>query len=202
MSHARLPIEAVTGSTPIDVLETHTTIQEDRSPVFSLGRAANGDMIALPVDMTSAHGSVSVPLGELTMTLLLAGARPEDRLVINGAAMFDMPDSEREPEAQEESPIILWGGRTIIDRSAREVLVDDQPVHLTPRGFELFTYLGEHPRVALHRNRIYRDVWNMEPFEVSVRTIDIHIRRLRRYLGPELAANIETIRSIGYKLVP
>jgi DNA-binding response OmpR family regulator len=94
---------------------------------------------------------------------------------------------------------VLVLGPAVIRRDAREVTVDDQPIELTGREFDLLTFFAEHPRIVLSRDQLLDRVWGMT-YAGGTRTVDVHVAQLRRKLGrPEL---IRTVRGSGYKAVP
>ena len=82
-----------------------------------------------------------------------------------------------------------------ISRGAMEVVLDGQPVRLTVREFELLWYLvTTRPRVATRENILER-VWGFSS-EVETRTVDVHVRALRKKLGSEA---VETVIGAGYR---
>ena len=86
-------------------------------------------------------------------------------------------------------------GRLVVARGPMTVEVDGVAIRLTAREFELLWFLiVSRPRVAL-RDQILERVWGIST-EVETRTVDVHIRALRRKLGPEL---IETVVGAGYR---
>lgn len=73
-------------------------------------------------------------------------------------------------------------------------------VHLTQKEFDLlYTLMRESPKV-LKRSRLLKSIWGYEKC-VESRTLDVHIKRLRKKLGPEGAIRIKTISGEGYKFV-
>ena len=85
--------------------------------------------------------------------------------------------------------------RLSISRGAMEVVLEGRPVRLTMREFELLWYLvTTRPRVA-SRESILERVWGLSA-EVETRTVDVHIRALRKKLGPEV---VETVIGAGYR---
>ena len=86
-----------------------------------------------------------------------------------------------------------------IDRQAHRVSVDDRPVELSYREFELLAFLAEHPGRVFGRRQLVSSVWNGA--EVGSRTVDVHVRRLRMKLG-RYAAGIVTVRNVGYRYEP
>ena len=83
-----------------------------------------------------------------------------------------------------------------LDFDARRARVRDHEVALSPREFELLAVLQARPGTVLSRNQLRQSVWGEE--EVSLRTIDASVKRLRRKLGPARHA-VETVRGVGYR---
>ena len=86
-----------------------------------------------------------------------------------------------------------------LDHSAHAVTVAGEPVELTSREFDLLAALLAHPNVVLSRDRLLEAAWGGE-FPGGTRTVDVHVAQLRRKL--ERPALIETVRGVGYKVVP
>ena len=86
----------------------------------------------------------------------------------------------------------------MIDTNRRVVSVNGESIVLTFKEYELLYYLMLNKELALDRNRILEAVWGYE-YEGESRTIDMHIRTLRKKLGAA-GSNIKTIRNVGYKL--
>ncbi|BBB91996.1 MAG TPA: response regulator transcription factor [Methylomusa anaerophila] len=90
----------------------------------------------------------------------------------------------------------LYGGLEI-DTAARQVLMDGLSLELSPKEYELLTYLAENKGNALSRQQILDHVWNYDYFG-DLRTVDTHINRLRTKLGDK-GNLIQTIRGFGYR---
>jgi DNA-binding response OmpR family regulator len=90
-----------------------------------------------------------------------------------------------------------------IDRSRRDVRIDGARVRLTYREFELLCHLAARPGQAVSRVELMREVWHDRAHggEVSLRTVDTHVRRLRVKLGP-YARVLTTVRGRGYRFDP
>ena len=84
-----------------------------------------------------------------------------------------------------------------IDKAARQVTVDGNPVDLSYKEFELLNYFIENQGLALSREKILKNVWNYDYFG-DARTIDTHVKKLRSKLGPK-GEYIKTIWGMGYK---
>jgi DNA-binding response OmpR family regulator len=86
----------------------------------------------------------------------------------------------------------------VLNRKAREVAVDGEPVELTTKEFDLLATLLENPGIVVSRDQLLDRVWGMT-YPGGTRTVDVHVAQLRRKLGrPEL---IRTVRGAGYKTV-
>jgi two-component system phosphate regulon response regulator PhoB len=89
----------------------------------------------------------------------------------------------------------------IMDLSSHKVTRDGTDVHLSPTEFGLLRYIMEHPGRVFSREQLLDAVWGHDIY-VELRTVDVHIRRLRKALNydgkqPDL---IRTVRSAGYAL--
>lgn len=84
-----------------------------------------------------------------------------------------------------------------IEVGPREVYVGEDPIQLTPKEFDLLTALVEHRGIVLTREKLLERVWGFT-FLGDSRTIDVHVRQLRRKLGE--ACPIQTVWGTGYKV--
>ena len=91
----------------------------------------------------------------------------------------------------------ISAGGIVIDKSAHVVRIDDEPVELSFKEFELLTYFIENQGIALSREKILNNVWNYDYFG-DARTIDTHVKKLRSKLGDK-GDYIKTIWGMGYK---
>jgi DNA-binding response OmpR family regulator len=89
-------------------------------------------------------------------------------------------------------------GGLVLDTAGRRALVGRRDAGLVYLEFELLQFLMVNAGRALTRAEIYRSVWGEEPCEAT-RTVDIHVHRIRRKLGPEHGRNLVTVRRIGYR---
>ena len=94
----------------------------------------------------------------------------------------------------------MISGSIRINPMTREVFVKDQLIDLTFKEYELLIYLFENSARVVSRDEMLNQIWGFENDGES-RTLDIHIRTLRRKLGPLAAESIKTIRSVGYRFV-
>jgi DNA-binding response OmpR family regulator len=83
-----------------------------------------------------------------------------------------------------------------IDLQARRVHRADEEIHLTRIEFDLLAFLAGRPRAAVSRAALLEHIWG-PPSDVESRTVDSHVKALRRKLGAEL---IRTVHGVGYAL--
>ncbi len=86
-------------------------------------------------------------------------------------------------------------GRVEVDLDARQVQRDGQPVHLAPMEFALLAHLAARPGRVLTRDQLLAEVWGWH--HGGTRTVDTHVRALRRKLGEHL---VRTVHGVGYAL--
>jgi DNA-binding response OmpR family regulator len=90
-------------------------------------------------------------------------------------------------------------GPVRIEMATRRVSVDGQEVQLTRKEFDLLALLAQRPGVVFRREQIISEVWRTS-WEGTGRTLEVHVASLRSKL--RLPALIETVRGVGYRLVP
>jgi len=161
--------------------------------------------------------------GELTRTLpvimLTAKAAEVDRVLgleFGADDYVTKPFSPRELVARvravlrrthgEDVPMpheVFERGRLRLDFDTYEVFLDGQPLALSLREFELLKFFVRHPNRVYDRLQLLDLVWGPE-MHVEPRTVDVHIRRLRKRIERDDAAPelILTVRGVGYKFNP
>ena len=114
-----------------------------------------------------------------------------------------------EAEFEVRCALLLWPGEesapadivTIdnmtINLATYQVSIDDKPVDLTLMEYSLLSFLATHPARAYSRETLLHRVWGFE-YCGGTRTVDVHIRRVRSKVGPQVAAHIVTVRGVGY----
>jgi DNA-binding response OmpR family regulator len=95
-----------------------------------------------------------------------------------------------------EKNLIEVGG-IVLDDNAHEVRVDNTPVELSVKEYELLSYFIINKGVALSREKILNNVWNYDYYG-DARTIDTHVKKLRSKLGSK-GEYIKTMWGFGYK---
>lgn len=97
------------------------------------------------------------------------------------------------PEVKE---VYTHDGLTV-DFTGRLVLIDGVRVEMSPREYDLFFFLVKNRGIALSREKLINEVWGYDFFGDD-RTIDTHIKQLRKILGP-YSKCISTLRGVGYR---
>ncbi|WP_174735224.1 response regulator transcription factor [Mesobacillus harenae] len=86
-----------------------------------------------------------------------------------------------------------------ISKETREVFINEKPVtNLTPKEFELLYYFLQHPRQVFSREQLLERVWGYQYYG-DERTVDVHIKRLRKKLGTADLPFFHTVWGVGYK---
>lgn len=90
-------------------------------------------------------------------------------------------------------------GDLVVDAAAQRVYAADKPVPLGPTEYRLLHFLIGHPDRVYSRERLLDRIWGQNVY-VDERTVDVHIRRLRKALAPHgLDRLIQTVRGSGYR---
>lgn len=84
-----------------------------------------------------------------------------------------------------------------INLATYQVSLDGEPVDLTLMEYSLLSFLATHPNRAYSREVLLHRVWGFE-YCGGTRTVDVHIRRIRSKVGPQIASHISTVRGVGY----
>ena len=95
---------------------------------------------------------------------------------------------------------VLTSDGLMLDPVSHRVTVDDQEIRLGPTEFRLLRFLMSHPERVYSRVQLLDNVWGANVY-VEERTVDVHVRRLRKALAPTGHDRIiQTVRGSGYRL--
>lgn len=155
-----------------------------------------------------SDGTASVPI-----LMLTARTEEADRvrgLEIGADDYVTKPFSPRELSARIKAILrrvrpalsgsVLRYGGIEMDTTTHKAVRDGIPVPLGPTEFRLLRHFMEHPTRVFSREQLLDSVWGHDVY-VELRTVDVHIRRLRKALnGDTLPDVIRTVRSAGYAL--
>lgn len=104
----------------------------------------------------------------------------------------------RRSRGDEEDGSVAVGGLRI-DGAAHRVYAGDAPIHIGPTEYRLLHFFMTHPERVYSRTQLLDHVWGGNVY-VEERTVDVHIRRLRKTLEPHaLDALVQTVRGAGYR---
>ena len=107
-----------------------------------------------------------------------------------------------EPEFEEEfvEEDVLKGGRVVMDVERHVVTVDDEPVSMPLKEFDLLEYLLRNSGRVLTRGQLIDRVWGAD-YVGDTKTLDVHIKRLRSKIevNPSAPQHLVTVRGLGYK---
>lgn len=104
----------------------------------------------------------------------------------------------RPPVVGPDAPQLLQGAIRLHEGSHR-VLLNGQPLELAPREYRLLYFFMNHHDHVYSRQQLLAQVWDQNP-TLGERTVDVHVRRLRRVLEPFNCADyIQTVRGFGYR---
>lgn len=104
---------------------------------------------------------------------------------------------ERAPVRDEAAAEVLLCGPLRVDRAAHRVWVEEREIKLTALEFRLLVTLYDHKNRVLTRAQLLDEVWNIAA-EITTRTVDTHVKRLREKLGAA-GQLITTVRGVGYR---
>lgn len=146
----------------------------------------------------------------LPVIMITAKAEEEDRILgldVGADDYITKPFSVRELKSRiqavlrrsmpDEQPIKI--GQLFLDPVSQRVKAGDSSLDLSPTEFKLLHYFMGHPDRVFSRSQLLDQVWGTGVY-VEERTVDVHIRRLRKQLEPyNLAALLQTVHGSGYR---
>lgn len=106
----------------------------------------------------------------------------------------------RRTAGSEESSVLKVEGLTL-DQESRRIFLDGKPIEMGPTEFNLLQFFMSHPERAYTRGQLLDHVWGANVY-VEERTVDVHIRRLRKALqtpDADYSELVQTVRGTGYR---
>ena len=104
---------------------------------------------------------------------------------------------KRVQQAQSNDRDVVELDGITVDFTGRLVYLDGKKIDMAPKEYELFFYLVRNRNIALSREKLISEVWGYD-FYGDDRTLDTHIKMLRKSLGP-YSGRIVTLRGVGYR---
>ncbi len=138
------------------------------------------------------------------LVLVPAEAAPETQVLPGVPGVPGVPGAPGVPGTQAPGgsrPARTAGRGISVDSERRNAYVDGRLLDLTYLEFELLAHLTEHPQRVHTRDHLVSAVWGYGHVGDG-RTVDVHVARLRRKLGPAYRDTIVTVRRVGYKYTP
>lgn len=104
----------------------------------------------------------------------------------------------------EQSHSMICAGGIEIDLTSHTVHVEGNSMELTVKEYDLLVLLVKYPNRVFTSRQIFDSLWNPYGLEDDVRTVAVHVSNLRKKLESAFASHsyIQTVRGVGYKLVP
>lgn len=168
------------------IFEARASAQSHLAEVESLVEKAGGSMLVI-VDDTNVE-SVELPSLVPYDFVMHDAGRAECSVRVQRLL------GTRETSARAESISV---GNMEVNLATYQVTVAGEPVDFTYLEYALLAFLVQHPDHTFTRDILLQNVWGFDYYGGS-RTVDVHVRRIRAKLGPNLAQHLETIRSVGY----
>lgn len=141
---------------------------------------------------------VIVPADQLGQLRLPVQMRSD--FVVSGASVDECAARVRQllhPGNESTASDYVTVDNMTINLATYQVTVGGSPLDFTYLEYALLAFLVTHPGRTYSRDALLRRVWGFDYYGGS-RTVDVHVRRVRAKLGPELAQHLETVRSVGY----
>ena len=148
---------------------------------------------AVPILMLSARGEEYDKLHGFELGIddyVVKPFSPKELMMRVGAIL-------KRSGAKSESCEVVDIGDLRVDFTARRVTLEGKPLDLSPKEYDLLFYLVRNRGIALTREKLLSEIWGYDFFGDD-RTLDTHIKLLRRQLGP-YADRITTLRGVGYR---
>ena len=155
----------------------------------------------IPIIMLSARGEEYDKINGFELGIddyVVKPFSPKELMLRIEAVMKRVKQGSRAGAKKKENLVIsIDDGGLKADVTARLVFIDGNRVDMSPKEYDLFFYMLENRNVALSRERLISDVWGYDFFG-DVRTLDTHIKLLRKSLG-KYSNLIVTLRGVGYR---
>jgi len=152
-----------------------------------------------PIIMLSARGEEYDKINgfELGIDDYVVKPFSPKELMLRIDAIMKRVRSGEKASKQKNEIVELDGGGLRVDLTARIVYLDGERVEMSPKEYDLFFYMLDNRNIALSREKLISEVWGYD-FYGDVRTLDTHIKLLRKSLG-RYSKFIVTLRGMGYR---
>lgn len=154
----------------------------------------------IPIIMLSARGEEYDKINGFEVGIddyVVKPFSPKELMLRIEAVMKRVRRLPTEEPKKENIVVTLDNGGLRVDVTARLVFIDGERVEMSPKEYDLFFYMLKNRNIALSREKLISDVWGYDFFG-DVRTLDTHIKLLRKSLG-RYSGLIVTLRGVGYR---
>jgi DNA-binding winged helix-turn-helix (wHTH) protein len=164
--------------------------------------------VVQPEETTGPEGTAD-PEGTLLAVVPIPGT--DTSLAIVGYTIPTAPPSPTSAAARASTAIAprRTDGGLVVDHARRCAWLDGKEVELTYQEFELLAFLSARPDQVVSRAELLAQVWGQLPksgtrasTRARTRTVDVHVSRLRRKLGPVYGLCLTTEHRVGYRFDP
>ncbi len=152
-----------------------------------------------PIIMLSARGEEYDKINgfELGIDDYVVKPFSPKELILRIEAIMKRVKSAELNQKTENRIVEIDDGGLRVDMTARIVYIDSQRIDMSPKEYDLFFYMLNNRNVALSREKLISEVWGYD-FYGDVRTLDTHIKLLRKSLG-RYSDCVVTLRGVGYR---
>jgi DNA-binding response OmpR family regulator len=201
--------EGIEGEFVNDGLEGYHRIKEGTWDAFiidwmlpgmdgvTICRKVRQEQITVPIIMLTAKDSESDQVLGLEMGADDYVTKPFSPLTL--MARIKAVTRRFQTQVPKGSDDLLQTEHFKVSKNTREVIVNGTPVtNLTPKEFDLLYYMVEHPRQVFSREQLLERVWGYQYYG-DERTVDVHIKRLRKKVETTSQPFFHTVWGVGYK---
>lgn len=169
--------------------------------IFELSGEASDVMMEAEEILSEDGGcSLLVIVREEALGTFRLPMRVKSDFVVSGASAEECSVRARQllwPGNESSADDFIVVDNMTLNLATYQVKVGGEPLDLTYLEYALLAFLVTHPGRTYSRDALLRRVWGFDYYGGS-RTVDVHVRRVRAKLGPELAQRLETVRGVGY----
>jgi DNA-binding response OmpR family regulator len=182
-------------------LATRLTAEETDLVVVDTGRDVEPIVQIIERAVTTGLDSKALLLLEPdALTSLRMPSTVVSDFMVRGAASAELLARARGllwPGEEASTQELVRVDALTINLATYQAYNDNKPIDFTYLEYALFAFLVTHPNRAYSREMLLRRVWGTDYYGGS-RTVDVHVRRVRAKIGPELSGRLETVRNVGY----
>jgi len=191
---------------------------------LSIAREQNPDMIILDLNLPDIDGQqiCKIIREELGLPILILSARdnvsdkvvcleygaddymtkPFENIELIARVKAILRRSEKHEESESDVSEDMMFHHIQIDKSNRQVFINNEKVNLTPKEYEILLYFTDKRGQVLSRDVIVNDIWGKNSIYSWSRSLDVHIKNLRQKIeiNPKNPDIIKTVSGVGYKI--